>query len=136
MNVLRLVFVACVAAALAAGASADDKKDGKDKDKVSKAKEKIVGVWEIQAKGAPPGATPTMEFTKDGKLTLIAKAGDKEFKVEGTYTVEDDKLTTTLKPPMGGGKEFKQTWTITKLTDTDLETKDDKGKVTQFTKKK
>jgi uncharacterized protein (TIGR03066 family) len=138
MKVLRLVFVACVAAVLAAGASADDKKDtkdkDKDKDKVTNVKDKIVGVWELQAKGIP--TAPTMEFTKDGKILMTVKMADREIKVEGTYKVDGDKLMTALKPPMGGANEFKQTLTVTKLTDNELDVKDDKGMVTHFTKKK
>jgi uncharacterized protein (TIGR03066 family) len=136
MKLLRLTFVACVAALLAAGASADDK-DAKDKDKITDAKEKIVGIWEVRTKGAPPGAT--MEFTKDGKLTIHVKAGERELNIEGTYKVDGDKLIATLKPPPmapPGTPESKQTMTITKLTDTELETKDARGKVDQFTKKK
>src|SRR5262245_31358054 len=57
---------------------------------------KIVGTWEVtKAKGAPEGAT--VEFTKDGKMKIRFKVGDKELEIDGTYKLEKEKkITVTL----------------------------------------
>jgi uncharacterized protein (TIGR03066 family) len=95
-------------------------------------KDKLVGTWVVtKSEEAPPEAT--VEFTKDGKLILSAKVDGKDMKMEGTYTVEGDKITTVTK---AGGKEMKETFTITKLTNTELVTKDERGKIDEFKRKK
>jgi uncharacterized protein (TIGR03066 family) len=102
-----LALVACF------GVSADDKKPDPIDAK------KLVGRWE--AKGDEVGV---VEFTKDGKVSITF--GDKEEVVaEGTYKIDGDKLTSTLK---AGGMEIKVTRTVTKLTDAELTMKDDRGK--------
>jgi uncharacterized protein (TIGR03066 family) len=99
-------------------------------------KEKIVGTWEFvktaEEKGAPPPGT-TFEFTKDGKLIMTMKLGEKEVKMDATYTADGDKLTITGKGPKGNEKT--DTDTITKLTDKELHTKNAKGQTTEFKKK-
>jgi uncharacterized protein (TIGR03066 family) len=104
--------------------------DGGDKKGVDKAK--LIGVWEVtKSEGAPPGAT--VEFTKDGKLLVSFKLNDKEFKVDGTYKLDGNKLDTVL---VFEGKEVKDAHTIKTLTDTMLVTVDEKGKVDEFKRKK
>ena len=107
-------------------AAADEKKDD--------FAAKIVGTWELvksEEPNAPPGATAT--FTKDGKFIVEAKVNGMELKFEGTYKVEKDQLHTEMKL----GEEIKKdTDTIKKLTDTELETVDKDKKVTTFKKKK
>jgi uncharacterized protein (TIGR03066 family) len=89
---------------------------------------KIVGLWEVtKSEGAPPGAT--VEFTKDGKLKVRAKLGDKELNIDGTYKVEGDKLDVTL---MFDGKTIKETNKIKKLTEQQMILEDEKGKVEEF----
>ena len=67
-----------------------------------------------------------VEFMKDGKLTFKEDGGGKEFKAEGTYKLEGNKLSMSVK---FGDKEEKMTRTISKLTDEELVSKDDaKGK--------
>lgn len=93
---------------------------------------KIIGVWVVEkAEEIPAGAT--VEFTKDGKLLLVAKINDKELKLEGTYKVEKDKLMTKMKI---GDKVTEDTDTITKLTDEALELTDKDKKTATFKKKK
>jgi uncharacterized protein (TIGR03066 family) len=94
---------------------------------------KIVGLWVIDKSSGdlPPGTT--IEFTKDGKLTASLKIGDKDEKITGTYKVEKDKLSVTLKV---GDQSIEETVSITKLTDDVLELKDKDGKVDTFKKKK
>jgi uncharacterized protein (TIGR03066 family) len=130
MKVLRLLVVAGLILGVTA-ARADDKKDDK-----KAYKDKIVGTWVLKKdenpKSPPPGSI--LEFTKDGKMKFTAKIQDKEIKLEGTYSVDGDKLTTTMKTP--DGKEMSDTDTITKLTDKELVVKDGKTQtLATFTKK-
>ncbi|MBN9122563.1 MAG: TIGR03066 family protein [Planctomycetes bacterium] len=105
---LAVTLVVC------AGAAAKDEKiDAK----------KLVGKWEPKEK--KEGASFVIEFTKDGKVTISVNAKEKEAKFEGTYKVDGNKVTTAIK---FGEKEQKETHTIIKLTDTELVSKDEKGK--------
>jgi len=51
-------------------------------------------------------------------LNITSTGGGKEFKVEGTYTLDGDKLAMNLK---FGGSEVNEIVTITKLTDETIE---------------
>lgn len=106
---MRAILGGVLMAALAvtAGATADDKAEKIDA-------KKLVGKWEPK-EGKQKFV---MEFTKDGKA--IFTAGD-DFKAEGTYKVDGNKLTMTMKL---GDKEQTKTRTILKLTDTELTSKD------------
>jgi uncharacterized protein (TIGR03066 family) len=91
---------------------------------------KLVGVWEvIKSESIPKGATATAEFTKDGKVKLKFKAGEKEFVVDGTYKVKDDKISTVLS---FGGKTREESATIKKLTSDELHILDEKGKLDEY----
>lgn len=93
---------------------------------------KIIGAWLFdKGEGLPPGAV--VEFTKDGKVTIVAKDKDKEEKIDGTYKVEKDKLISKF---TANGKTVEETDTITKLTDEVLELTDKDKKTTTFKKKK
>src|SRR5436309_3232157 len=112
---MRAILGCGVAAVLmiSAGLTADDKKDEKIDAK------KLVGKWE-------PGdgkkdAKVTIEFTKDGKLQIVAEFNGKSEKAEGTYKLDGNKLDVTLKL---GGQEQKETLTVLKLTDDELTTED------------
>jgi uncharacterized protein (TIGR03066 family) len=115
---MRAMLGCAVALVLCFGASAEDKKDAIDA-------KKLVGKWEPKEKGA----AGVVEFTKDGKVTITANVDGKESKFEGTYKIDGNKLSATVK---AGDKEQTQTRTITKLTDTELVTTDDKGKERQY----
>lgn|SRR5262249_49408265 len=93
---------------------------------------KIIGTWVLDKSSGdlPPGTT--VEFTKDGKLMVVAKVDTQELKIDGTYKVEKDKLTVKLKV---GDQSIEETATITKLDDKVLELKDKDGKVDGFKKK-
>src|SRR5947199_1452320 len=93
--------------------AADDKVDAK----------KLIGKWEPKEK--KEGASMVIEFAKDGKLTITVTGKGKEVKIDGTYKVDGNKLVTTLKV---GDKEKTDASTVTKLTDSELTTKDEKGK--------
>jgi uncharacterized protein (TIGR03066 family) len=101
---------------------ADDKKDDK--------KAQIVGVWEPTKGEAPKGTT--LEFTKDGKLKITIDAEGKKVTIEGTYELDGDSLKTNLKGP--DGKERKETMKIKSLSDKELKTEDEKGKIDEFKK--
>lgn len=109
-----------------------DKDKGKDKavkDKDNAAK--IIGVWEVvKSEAMPPGAT--LKFTKDNKIEMSAKFGDKALTIDGTYKVKEDKLEVTLNL---GGKTRSDSATIKKLTATELQLQDEKGIIADYKKK-
>ncbi len=83
--------------------------------------QKLVGKWCPKEE-----AVFTIEFTKDGKATLVATTADgKVVKGEGTYKVDGNKLTTKVKV---GDMERTMTSTISKLTATEMVATDEKGK--------
>lgn len=109
MKALRIVAVGVLIAGLVVFLrAAEEKTDNKAL---------IVGIWELIKVSDGPRDITTMEFTKDGKLKMKLKGTDgKEIDVDGTYVVEGDKLTATIKSPVPSGKS---TATIKKLTDKD-----------------
>jgi uncharacterized protein (TIGR03066 family) len=112
------IVLGCALAVLMAGIGlADDKKADKIDAK------KLVGKWE--PKNSPEGVSAVIDFQKDGKVVVNFKSKGKEGKLAGTYKVEGNKLTTTMS---FNGKDVTETETITKLTDAELVTKDEKGK--------
>ena len=124
MNALKLLGMAAVVA-LAGSARAEDKPDYA---------KLIVGKWEVTKaeKDTVPEGT-LIEFTKDGKMKIAAKKGDEDLKIEGTYKVEKDTFTMTLKV---GDQERTQTITIAKITEKEMATKDKDGKVVELKKAK
>ena len=74
-----------------------------------------------------------MEYTKDGQVKMTGKADGKEFVFDGTYAVQGNKLTGTMKT---SDSEEKGTLTIKKLTDKELVTEDEAGRVLEFRRKK
>jgi uncharacterized protein (TIGR03066 family) len=103
---------------LCSGLAAEDKKDQKLDP------QKLVGKWEPKDK--PKEGEPTaLEFTKDGQVFFTHTAKDKEFKNEGKYTLDGDKLTLTVKI---ADKEVKIVATVTKLSNAELTAKGEDGK--------
>ena len=81
----------------------------------SKFADKILGFW-VAAMGKgenTPGET--LEFTKDGKFFVSIPTDDVPFRLEGTYKLVDNKLTTTIKTPEG--MERTESTTIKDVTD-------------------
>jgi uncharacterized protein (TIGR03066 family) len=114
---IRALFV--LALAIPTGVAANDKKTD-DFPKL------ILGKWEItKAGGAAPAGT-TLEFAKDKKVTMVLKEDDANTKVDGTYTIEKDKITLKFK---FGDTDAEEDLTITKLTDEAMELKDKDGGV-------
>jgi uncharacterized protein (TIGR03066 family) len=123
-------LVLCLAAC---SGKKEDKKDGKDDGKKDDKKEatnaeKLLGKWEVTKSGAGMPVGTTLEFAKDGKLTITVK-GQKA--IEGSYKLDGD---TILNGPKGKPDEGDKN-KIKSLTDTKLVTEDDKGKIDEFTKK-
>ena len=96
---------------------------------------KFVGKWEVTKSEVPNLTGSTVEFTKDGKLTVMATIEGKKEEFIGTYTVDGDKLKVTLKPK-DGGKENTDTDTIKSVTDDKIVLVDKEKKETELTKKK
>ncbi len=130
MNALRLPAAVLTCLALAVLASAPARAAEKDK---ATNKDKIVGTWEVTKAGSDLPEGSTIEFTKDGKLTIVAKIKDQSITVKGTYTIDGDKLMVVQKTP--DGKELKETIIIKSLTYKKLVTVDDKKKEDEFKKK-
>src|SRR5688500_15508682 len=95
--------------------SADDKKDAIDP-------AKLVGKWCHKDKADDKDKGYTIEFTNDGKATLIL---DKDGVNEGTYKLDGNKLTIVTKV---GNAEIKWGWVISKVNDTEIVAKSEEGK--------
>jgi uncharacterized protein (TIGR03066 family) len=89
---------------------------------------KIVGVWKVSKSDEGP-KEGKIEFTKDGKLKLTAKMGDKDLTINGTYKIKGDKITVTI---TFMDKSHTDTGTIKKLTEKQLIIEGEKGKSTEF----
>jgi len=134
----RLVGVCVVALAfafcLSAAARAEDKKDEK-----KGAKELIIGKWEHTKKEGDLEAKITMEFAKDGKLTIGIAAGDLAFSFKGKYKWADkENLEITIEDPKSKEEKTEKV-KVLKISEKELEIEGkmgDKKEVTKFTKAK
>jgi uncharacterized protein (TIGR03066 family) len=107
---------------LMSSAAPQDKIDGK----------LIVGKWEPEKK--PDGVDKILvEFTKDNKMFLDLETNGEKQKIEGTYKVDGDKLEVKFEVQ---GQPMEQKRTITKLTETEMITKDDEGTERKYKKAK
>jgi uncharacterized protein (TIGR03066 family) len=130
MKTLWMALASGLVLGLAGISAADEKKDDK---KTEETKKKLVGVWIAQEGGDMPAGS-TLEFVKDGKLKVAVKIEDKTIEVEGTYEFTDaDTLKVTSKDPEG--KERSEKIKISKLSDSELVTVDEKDKKDTFKKK-
>lgn len=94
---------------------------------------KIVGVWEVTKSSGDLPVGSTVEFTKDKKLVASVKMDNTEFKIDGTYSIEKDKLMIKVKFM---DQTVEETATIKKLTDDALEIEDKDKKLDTFKRKK
>ncbi len=104
-------------------ATADDKKG----EKFDAAK--LLGKWEPSQ--PKKGEEFVMDFAKDGKLSVTGTLDGKLQTFEGSYKLDGAKLSFELKVKGADGKveEVKETVTLSKLTDDEMEGKDKEGKV-------
>ena len=118
MNTLRFLVTGMVAVVLGSVTPADEKSDNT---------KHLGGTWEV-AKTSPGGfpVGSTMEFGKEGKLTLALKEEKQVHKADGTYKVDGDKIAITVN--WSADKVTKQTLTIKKITQKELSVEDEKGK--------
>jgi uncharacterized protein (TIGR03066 family) len=124
MNVFKLVGVVAIVCLIGAGVRAEEKADNA---------KLIVGKWTVsKADEGTVDKGATVEFSSDGKVKAVHKKGDEDATIEGTYKVDGDKLTMTMK---AGTDERKIEITIKKLTKTELHTENSEGKKVELTKK-
>jgi uncharacterized protein (TIGR03066 family) len=124
MNALRLIAAGFLMIGIVAGVRAEDK--------ISK--DKIVGTWEVvKSEEPPPPVGAVVEFGKDGKMKVTHKRDDKDVTIEGTYTLEGDKINVVLKID---DKEVKHTVTIKNVGKDEMSAENDKGKAVVFKRKK
>jgi uncharacterized protein (TIGR03066 family) len=124
MKTLAYFFAAvAVVGIVGTQARADDKID----------KSKLTATWKLvkSDEEAPKGATA--EFTKDGKLIVQFEMDGQQQKLEGSYTLEGNKITAIIKK---GENEDKDVLTITTLTDDKLVIENKNGKKHEFEKVK
>jgi uncharacterized protein (TIGR03066 family) len=126
---MRTLIGVAVLALAGAALVADDKKEKDKKDPIDG--KKLIGKWEPEK--PKKGELASIEFTAAGKLIAIADVGGKDAKAEGTYKLDGDKLTFEI---TFMGETVKETITITKLTDDELEGRDKEGKAEAFKKAK
>ncbi len=122
-------YLAAIAFAIAfiGGASADDKK-------IDPAK--LLGKWEVTKSESEPELKGSFaEFSKDNKVSVTVSVKGKTRTFTGTYKVNGDQLSVTLKDP-DDGKESSDTDTIESLTADKFVLVDTKKKKTEFAKKK
>jgi uncharacterized protein (TIGR03066 family) len=96
--------------------------------------EKLVGTWEWVKGALPPGST--LELTMDGKFRLTKKQvyhwyADHKEVAAGTYTADGEFFKLAGK---AGDRDVATIVTVTRLTDSELVTKDDKGRVDELRK--
>ncbi|HVK14784.1 MAG TPA: lipocalin family protein [Gemmataceae bacterium] len=128
-------FMAAFAVVVFLGAAtAQDKKDEAKKEAAKVDAAKLVGTWEITKStgDAPKGSL--VSFDKDGKLKVSIDFNGKKIEIEGTYKVEGDKLTVTVKSPPDG-KDETDTNTIKLLDDKTLVIVDMEKKETELARK-
>ncbi|HEV3387182.1 MAG TPA: hypothetical protein VG097_20350 [Gemmata sp.] len=117
--------VAAMAVAMFAFAGAGHAQDDNTK--------KIIATWELTKSGGDLLVGTMIEFAKEPKLNITIKDAMGDFKLEGTYKVEKDKLTVKVTI---SNEMIEETFTIKKLTDDILEVEDKDKKVNAFKKKK
>ncbi|HLW64408.1 MAG TPA: lipocalin family protein [Gemmataceae bacterium] len=124
MKSFGCLAVAVILAGLLSGlARADDKVD----------KTKLTAVWKLVKSDEPAPKDATAEFTKDGKLIVQFEMDGQQQKLEGSYTLDGNKITAVLKK---GENEEKDILTITTLTDNKLVIENKDGKKHEFEKVK
>jgi uncharacterized protein (TIGR03066 family) len=115
---MRTALVLAFVVAIGTQASGDDKVDDA----------KLIGKWKSEL-----NRNETTEFTKDGKIRIVADVKGKELKIEGTYKRKGDKISVSIDI---GAKTVESTVTIRKLNDEELVTVNEGGTRTTLKKVK
>lgn len=103
-----------------------DPKDPKDKKEKAPAGPAMVVEFATDPKADPKGPTA-------GKMSMTVTDAGKDYRADGTFSLEGDKLAVYLKL---GDREVKETLTVKKLTADELVTEDAKNKVETLRRKK
>ncbi len=114
MTALRLSLAAVFAVMATTWIGAADKAEKADNDKL------LVGKWEVTKASDELPVGAVMEYTKDGKIKVTFKQGDKETILDGKFTVDGDKMKWLFKP-----EDEKHTIIIQKITESELKLQDD-----------
>jgi uncharacterized protein (TIGR03066 family) len=95
--------------------------------------EKLVGSWEMQDSDLTKiDGKATFEFTKDGKAKMSIVIGKQDaILIEGTYKLEDKKLTLAVKK---GDKDASEAVELKSVNDTELVLVDKQKKEVKFKK--
>ena len=121
--------VLLLAVVVSARAQEGKGKEGKEDRGVQVTSAKLVGVWVPVHTKLPAGTSINIEFRKDGKMKVFGKAKvkgkDQEFKHEGTYKIVEGGFALTARGAKGETQT--QTITVTRLTDQEMITRNEKG---------
>ena len=93
--------------------------------------QKIVGTW-IATAGEATGSA--IRFYADGRVWVLVPVQNSGVSLEGSYTVSNRTITTTLE--MKGGQKVTTTTRIRNLTAAELVAEDEGGRVTTYRRKK
>jgi uncharacterized protein (TIGR03066 family) len=123
MSALKWLGMAAVVVVLSANARAAEDPDYA---------KMLIGKWQVTKSEAPevPVGT-TYEFTRDAKVKCTVKKGESLETHESAYKVEKDTLTVVSKKD---GEEKTMKITTVKMTDKELTTKGEDGKVVELRK--
>jgi uncharacterized protein (TIGR03066 family) len=122
---MKVLFAVLAALLVLAGS-------GRAADKIDA--EKLLGKWEVTKGDTEAPKNAILEFAKEGKLMVSFELDGKKMELSGTYKIEEDKITLTLKS--ADGKEKISVETVKSLTDDMLVLEDKDGKKTEMTRKK
>ena len=93
----------------------------------------LIGKWEVTK--ADEGTVPVgsiIEFTRDGKFKASIKKGESQEVSEGTYKVEKETVTVTMKKD---GEEQSKKVTLSKINEKEMTCKHEDGKIVELKKK-
>ena len=121
-------LIATLLVGLASGfATADPIPKEKEKTALEKQAEKVIGKWRIVKSNGTEINGTTVEFTKDGKMTISMDEGKTEFKGKYKVTKEGIDYKVSL-----GETEKAEVLTIKKLEEKTMTTEDPEGVAEEF----
>jgi len=126
MKMARMIVALCIVAGVTTAARAEETK--------ADVKKLIVGKWEAakaDAETLPVGSV--VEFTADGKLSVMFKKGAEDATMKGTYKVDGGSFTYKL---TFEGMEHSEKITVSKIDAKEMDTSNPDGKKITFKKVK